>query len=102
MDFVRPLLCSDGVTMQRIDHWIPAIFVLGVAWRKKDDSVAIDGVAFKIAFECGAVNLDMLNRHWLGAGNNIRHDRLDLPEAQACAGNGQRDESSRGARKSQF
>ena len=62
VDLMRPLLGADGVTVQRVDHGIATLLVFLVAGRQKDDDIAIDGVAFKIAFERRAVDLDVLHR----------------------------------------
>ena len=46
---------------------------LRIARRQEDEHVAIDGVAFEIAFERGAVDLDALDGRRLGAGHRGRH-----------------------------
>lgn len=33
MNFVGPLLCSDGITVERIDNWVAAGFLLEIAGR---------------------------------------------------------------------
>ena len=55
-----------------------------VAGRQKDDHVAIDRLALEIAFEGGAVNLDVFNRDGLGAWERRRHDGLHL-RCERCA-----------------
>ena len=59
-----------GVAVQRVDDGIAALLVLLVAGRQEDNHIAIDGVAFQIAFQSCAVNLDVLHRDGLCA----RHD----------------------------
>ncbi len=66
---MRPLLGADRVTVQRVDHGITTLLVFLIAGRQKDDDVAIDGIAFEIAFECCAVDLDVLHLHGLCAGD---------------------------------
>ena len=67
MNLVRPLLRADRIAMQRIDHRITALLILLIARRKEDDCVAIDSIAFEIAFKSRAVNLDVLYRDRLRA-----------------------------------
>ncbi len=69
VDFVRPLFGADGVTVQRVDDGIAARFFLRIAGRQKDKDVAINCVAFQIAFQCRAVNFDVLDRYGLCTGN---------------------------------
>ena len=78
VDLVRPLLGADGVAVQRVDDGIAAVSCPGVAGRQEDDDVAVDGVAFQIAFERRAVNLDVLHGDGLGAGNCCGNVRLHL------------------------
>ena len=85
MDFLGPLLGADGEAVQCIDHRIAAALATGIAGRQEDNDVAVDGIAFQIAFQCGAVNLDVLHRHGLGAGHWQRYLCLDLPHNRAAA-----------------
>ena len=64
--------------MQRVDHGIAALLVFLVAGRQKDDDVTIDGVAFKIAFKCRAVDLDVLDCYRLCAGDDVGNVCLHL------------------------
>ncbi len=85
MDFLRPLLGANGVAMQGVDHGIAAAFVAGIARRQKDQHLAVDGVAFQVALQCGAVNLDVLHRYRLGAGHYRRHFSLSLCQSRPGA-----------------
>ena len=70
---MRPLLGADGVAVQRVDDGIAALLVFLVAGRQKDDDIAIDGIAFEIAFERRPVDLDVLDRDGLCAGDDFGH-----------------------------
>jgi hypothetical protein len=48
--------------MERIDYRIPAVLVVPVAGRKKDDYIAVDSVPLQVALQGRAVNLDVLDR----------------------------------------
>jgi len=72
------LLSADGVAVQRIDHWIVAGLLSGVAGRKKHNHVTVDRVTFQIAFQGSAVNLDALHRDQLRSGNDWGRFRLNL------------------------
>jgi hypothetical protein len=89
MNFVAPLFGSDGIAVQGIHHGIAARLVGGVAGRQEDEDVAIDGVAFEISFECGAMNFDVLDGDRLRAGYGRRHLSLDLGESCCSTGEGQ-------------
>ena len=78
MDFVRPLLGSNGVTVQRVDDGIAALLIFLVAGRQEDNDIAVDGVAFEIAFQGCAVDLDVLNRVGLCARDDVGNVRLHL------------------------
>ena len=69
MDLLRPLLGADAVAVEGIDDRIPLLLVCGVPGRQIDDGVTIDGVALEIAFECGAVNCDFLDRNGFRTGS---------------------------------
>jgi hypothetical protein len=86
MDFVAPLVGADGVAVECIHHGIAASLVFRVAGRQKDKDVTVYLVAFKIAFECGAVNLYVLHRDRLCAGHRGRYLGLDLRQDQLAAG----------------
>ena len=64
--------------MQRVDDGIAALLIFLVAGRQEDDDVAIDGIAFEIAFERRAVDLDVLHRDRLCAGDDVGNDGLHL------------------------
>ena len=85
-DLVRPLLGADGIAVQRVDHGVAAVLAGGVAGRQEDDDIAIDGVAFQIAFERGAVNLDVLGGDGFCAGDWWRNNGLDLGHGHCGAG----------------
>ena len=87
VDFVRPLLGADGVAVQRVDDGIAAVLVLRVARRQEDEDVAVDGVAFEIAFERSAVDLDVLDGDRLCAGDDCRDFGFDL-SGKLCGENG--------------
>ncbi len=76
--FVGPLLGAYRVAMQGIDNRITAAFLRGVTRRQEDNDIAVDGIAFQIAFQCRAVNLDVLHCHGFGAGHDGRHIGLNL------------------------
>ena len=78
MDFMRPLLGADGVTVQGVNDWITSRLFLRIAGRKEHEHVAVNRVSFQIAFQSCSVNLEMLDRHWLCTGNGRRHIRLHL------------------------
>ena len=66
--------------MQRVDHGIAALLVFLVAGRQKDDDIAIDGIAFEIAFEGCAVDLDVLDRDRLCSGDDVGNIGLHLSD----------------------
>ena len=68
MDFVSPLLGTDGVPVQCVHDGVAAMFVLLITGRQKHDDIAVDGVAFQIAFKRCAVDLDSLNSDWFAPG----------------------------------
>jgi len=78
MDLLRPLHGADGVTVERINHRIAARIVGGVTGWQENQRFAVDGVAFQIALQGSAVNLDVLHRDRLGARRHRRHLRLHL------------------------
>ena len=78
VDLMRPLFGADGVPVQRVDHGIAALLVFLVAGRQEDDDVTIDSVAFEIAFKRRAVDLDVLHRHRLCAGDDVGNVCLHL------------------------
>jgi hypothetical protein len=45
VDFVRPLLCADGVAMQRVHHRVTSAVVGRIARRKKDKSITVHCIA---------------------------------------------------------
>ena len=51
VDLLGPLLGADGVAVQGVDNRIAALLLGLVARGQEDDDVAIDGIAFEIAFE---------------------------------------------------
>ena len=57
VDLMRPLLGSNRVTMQSVHDGKPAMLILRVARRQKNKDVAVDGIAFQIAFERRAMDL---------------------------------------------
>lgn len=55
---MRPLFGANGVTVQRINDGIAARFVFLVAGGQENNCLAVDGIAFQIAFKRGTVDLD--------------------------------------------
>ena len=82
VNLVRPLFGANRIAMQRIDNRIMVLLILLIARWQEDDCVSIDSVAFEIAFKSRAVNLDVLHRDGLCAGNHFGNDRLHL--GQMC------------------
>ncbi len=78
MDLVRPLLGAYRIAVQRIDNWIAPALVRGVAGWQDDNDVAIDGIAFQIALQRGAVNFDALHRYGFRSLHYGRHVGLNL------------------------
>ncbi|HEY7191400.1 MAG TPA: hypothetical protein VH436_32840 [Vicinamibacterales bacterium] len=64
--------------MQRVDDRVTARAALLIARRQEDNGVAVDGIAFQIAFERSAVNDDVLDSRRPGPDDDIGHVRLDL------------------------
>ena len=71
-------LGADGVTVQCVDDRITALFIFLVAGWQEDDDIAIGSIAFEIAFESRAVNLDVLNCGVLCTGNGFGNVGLHL------------------------
>jgi hypothetical protein len=90
MNFVGPLLCSNGIAVERVDNWVVAGFLLGIARRQKYEDVAIHGVSLQIAFKGCAVNLDVLHRDGICPGNHWRYLGLDLCGNVRAQSNGDR------------
>ena len=86
--------------MQRIDDRIAAGPVFRIAGRQEHEDVPVGAVAFKVAFEGRAVNLDALHGDWLRSLNHRRHFGLYLREAQTRAGQHQRNHGPTGAEHS--
>ena len=84
VNLMRPLLGTNGVTVQRIDHRIAALRVFVVAGRKKHDHVTIDSVTLEIAFKRHPMNLDVFYRDWLCARYDIRDVGLRLSHGLHC------------------
>ncbi len=51
MDFVSPLLGADGIAVQGIDDRVVAGRLVAVTRRQEYENVAVDGIAFQIAFQ---------------------------------------------------
>src|SRR5689334_25421682 len=78
MDFVRPLLRTNGITMKRIDDWIASRFLFRIAGWQEDKHLPIDRIRFQVSFERRTVNLDSLHCHGLRTGNHRRNVGLYL------------------------
>ena len=91
MNLVTPLLGADGVAVQGIDHRVAAMLVFAVTRRQEDDHVTVDRVSLEIAFESCAVDLDLLNRDGLCAGDNVGNVRLHLRREPRSRRDGKRD-----------
>src|SRR5208337_4100458 len=78
MDFMSPLLGTDGKSMQGIDDRVATVLVLGVAGRQEHDHVAIDRITLQVPFQRFTMNLDVLYRHRLRTGNHGGHFGLHL------------------------
>src|SRR5690606_7016446 len=63
---VVEVLSVDREAVEVIDHRIPLVQVRRVARRQHDHHLALDLVAFEVAFERGAMDLDLLDRDPLG------------------------------------
>ncbi len=59
--------------MQRIYHRVASRFRLRIAGRQEDNDIAVNGIAFQIAFERGAVHFNVFNGDRLGARHDVRH-----------------------------
>ena len=73
MNLVQPLLRSDGVTVESINHRVSLGLRFTVSGRQEDDDVTIDRICFKISFQRLAMYLDVLDSERLRARNNWRH-----------------------------
>ena len=82
VDFLRPLLRPDRITMERIDDGIAAALLSGVAGRQKYDYFPVDIVAFQIALQCHAMDFDMLHGHWFRVRYRRRHLGRNLRAGQ--------------------
>jgi len=81
MDLVRPLLGSDGIAVEGVDHWITALRLSLIARRKKDYYIAINSIAFEIAFKRCDMDFDSLYWDGLCARNGLRNDSLNLSQS---------------------
>ena len=73
MNLVRPLLRSDGVTVESINNRVSLGLRFTVTGRQEDDDVTIDRISFKISLQRLAMYLDVLDSDWLRSWNNWRH-----------------------------
>jgi hypothetical protein len=64
--------------VQGIEDRVTPALLTGVTGGQEYNDIAVDGVAFQIAFQCGAVNLDALLRYGFRTGHGGRHLGLDL------------------------
>jgi hypothetical protein len=78
MYFVTPLFGADGISVQGVDDGVAAGSVLRVAGREEDEDVAVNGVAFEIAFDGSGVDFDVLEGDGFGVGDDGRDVGLDL------------------------
>jgi hypothetical protein len=78
MYFVAPLLGANEKAMQRIDDGIFAVLVFRVTRWQEDEDVTIGGLTFKIAFESGSVNFNVLDCDRLCTGNYGRDNGFHL------------------------
>ena len=78
MDFVRPLFGSDGIAVQGVHDRVAARLVMRVARRQEHEDVAIDRVAFQIAFQRCSVDFYVLHGHGLCTRDWRRHVSLHL------------------------
>ena len=85
VDFVRPLLRSNRIAVQRIDDRVTALLVFLITRRQKDNGIAIDNLAFEISFQCRAVDLDVFHRDGLCARHRVGNDGLHL-SVKRCDG----------------
>src|SRR5271165_1569462 len=68
MNLLRPLLCADGIAMQRIDDRVPPGLLVGVTRRQEYDDLAIDRIAFQVSFQGAPVHTNPLDRDGFGVG----------------------------------
>lgn len=78
VDFATPLLGADGVAVQSVDDGIAFGLTGGVAGRKEDNGVPVDGIAFEVAFKGCTVDLDVFDLDGLGRGDDGRDLGGDL------------------------
>ena len=78
VDLARPLFGADRIAVQGINHRIAAFAFSRIAWRQKDEHVAIDGIAFEVSDERRSMNLDPFERRGAGAVHGRRKFRRQL------------------------
>ncbi len=71
VNFMSPLFGANRVSMQRINDGVMAVLVSATAGRQEHDHVAVDGITLEVAFETGAVDLDVLRRDRPGTGRDL-------------------------------
>src|SRR6185312_6212821 len=91
MDLMGPLLRSDGIAVQRIDHRIAVMLVPVVAGRKKNNDVAIDSITLQVALKRCAMDLYVLHSVRFCVRNRIGDLCLYLrgqwnPKGKDCSG----------------
>src|SRR5579884_2987471 len=97
VNFVTPLLRANGIAVQGVNHRVAPMRIGLVPRREENDHVAVGGFTFEITLERSAVNANMLNEHWPGAGHYGTRLGLHLCREGRAQSSGEDHERRRGA-----